>query len=259
MPQYRRLSGVPISMNSISGNTWATGQTISRFQLPEEAWEYVPETMSFKQPVEELEQMAGQKFLSFSSPGLSMAQTIWNRQLGPFQSINGLSYTMTGSVIAGMVGQIRTQLVDIIADLTADTPMSELPSKGQVDAAVSEHIGASAVFNTTIHAASGPVAIGTDALAKTEGLSVEDVLRLLDAVQKAAASDVAEADQAEVLAAVTDLRVALSKETPDTGDVVKKAGRLRSLGVKIGGASMMAATEGASSALMEMAMSGAFG
>lgn len=35
VPEYRRLSGVPISMDSISGNTWATGQTISRFQLPQ--------------------------------------------------------------------------------------------------------------------------------------------------------------------------------------------------------------------------------
>lgn len=259
VPEYRSLSGVPISMNSTSGTTWVTGQTISRFQLPQEAWEYVPETMSFRQPVEELEQLAGQKSLSFSSPGLSMAQTIWNGQLGPFQSINGLSYTMTGSAVAGMLGQIRTQLVDVIADLTADTPMSELPSKGQVDAAVSEHIGAGTVYNTTINAVSGPVAIGTEAEAKTEGLSVEDVLRLLDAVQEATAVDVEEADQAEVLEAVSDLRAALSKATPDTGEVVKQAGRLRSLGIKMGGASMLAATEGAASALMEMAMSGAFG
>lgn len=259
VPEYRRLSGVPISMDSMSGNYWATGQTLSRFQLPTDAREYVPETMSFKQPVEELEQMAAQKSLSFNSPGLSMAQTIWNSQLGSYQSIHGLSYTMTGSVVAGMLGQIRTQLVDIIADLTADTPMSELPSKGQVDAAVSEHIGAGTVYNTTINAASGPVAIGSGAQAKAEGLGVEDVLRLLDAVQEAAASDVEGAHQAEVLEAVADLRFALSKETPETGEVVKKAGRLRSLGTRIGGASVMAATEGAASALMEMAMSGAFG
>ena len=41
--------------------------------------------------------------------------------------------------------------------------MSELPTKSQVDAAVSEHIGSSTVYNTTINAASGPVAVGTDA------------------------------------------------------------------------------------------------
>jgi hypothetical protein len=258
VPEYRRLSGVPISMDSISGNTWATGQTISRLQLPHEAWEYVPDTMSFKQPVEELEQMARQKSLSFSSPALSMAQTIWNRQLGPFQSITGLAYTMTGSVVAGVVGQIRTQLVDIIADLTADTPMSDLPSKSQVDTAVGEHIGASTVYNTTINAGA-PVAVGTGALARVEGVSLDDVLRLLDSVKEAAASADDDADRVEILEAVAELRDALSRESPETGEVVKKAGRLRSLGSKIGGASLMAATEGAASALMELAMTGGFG
>lgn len=46
----------------------------------------------------------------------------------PFQNIVGLSYVLTGSAVAGMLGQIRTQLVDIIADLTAGTPLSELPN-----------------------------------------------------------------------------------------------------------------------------------
>ena len=259
VPEYRRLSDVPIKVDSISGNTYMTGQTISRYQLPVAAQEYVPESMSFKQPVEELEQMAGQKSLSFSSPGLAAAQSIWNRELDMFQSISGMSYTMTGAVLTGMLGQVRTQLVDIIADLTADTPLTELPSKGQVDAAVSEHIGGGVTYNTTITSATGPVAIGTKARAKSEGLSISDVLALLDAVQSIAASEVEEADQAEVLGAVADLRAALSVETPDTGEVVKKAGRLRSLGVKVGGASMLAATEGATSALIEMAVSGAFG
>ena len=89
-------------------------------------------------------------------------------------------------------------------------------------------------------------------------MSVEAVLRLLDAVQEAAASEVERAHQAEVLEAVADLRLALSQETPQTGEVVRKAGRLRSLGTRIGGASMWAATEGAASALVELAMSGAF-
>lgn len=259
VPEYRNISGVPISVDSVSGNAWMTGQIINRFQMPREVWQYVPETMSFRQPVEELEHMAGQKSLSFSSPGLSVAQTIWNRQLGPFQSINGLTFKMTGSALAGMVGQVRTQLIDIIADLTADTPMSELPSKVQVDAAVTEHIGASTVYNTTVNATGSPVAIGTEAKAKVEGLNIEEALLLLDRVQRAATSDAEEADRAAVLQAVADLRATLCQESPNTGEVVKKAGRLRSLGAKVGGASLLAATEGAASALVEMAMSGVFG
>lgn len=160
MPEYRELSGV-ISMDSISGNTWAKGQIITRYQLPREAWEYVPDKFALKQPIEELEHLALQKSLSFTSPGLAYAQTIWNNQLDPFQSIMGLSYAMSGSVIAGVLGQIRTHLVDLIADLTADTPLSELPRKDQVDAAVGQYLSQPhAVYNTTINEANGPVAVG---------------------------------------------------------------------------------------------------
>lgn len=255
VPDYRKVHDVPISMDSVSGNFWAKGQILSRMNLPQEAWEYVPEEFPFRQPVEELEQLAATKRLSFSSPGLSYAQMLWNKQLGPFQSIHGLSYVMTGSAIAGILGQIRTQLVDVIADLTADTPLTELPGKEQVDAAVTQHIGQ--VYTTTIGKAEGPVAIGTEASATSEGLSVDDALRLLDGV-RAAAEAAAEADVEELLAAVHEVREAVAQEEPNTGEVVKMAGKLRTLADKVGVATVTAATSSATGALIEMAASGAF-
>jgi hypothetical protein len=39
------------------------------------------------------------------------------------------------------------------------------------------------VYNTTIQTTNGPVAIGAKAKASTEGLTVEDALRLLEKVQ----------------------------------------------------------------------------
>lgn len=259
VPSYRSLVGIPISMDSTSGNFWATGQKLSKFQLPEEAWEYVPDSVPFKQPVEELEQMAGRDSLSFTSPGLSMAQTIWNRKLGPFQNVHGLSYSMTGSVVTGMLGKIRTKLMDVIADLTADTPLSQLPSKDQVDSAVNQRLGVSTMYQTTIHNPAGPVAVGTKARATVEGLSLGDVLKLLDTVQEAVTASDEQPSQVELLEAVDALRLSLAKESPETGEVVKGAGKLRSLGAKLGESSVVAATESAASALMELALGGAFG
>lgn len=259
VPDHRTVAGVPISMNSMSGNTWTTGRVIDRRQLPRKAWDYVPETLTFKQPVEELEKLAGQESLSFSSPGLAMAMSIWNEELGPWQNVMGLSYVMSGSAVAGMLGQIRTRLVDLIADLTAETPLLELPRKEQVDAAVNHRIGqVRDVYNTTIQEADGPVAIGARAKASTEGISVEDALLLLDEVRRAA-SDVDGEHRAELLKAVAELRAAVEEETPDTGDVVRKIGRLRAVASKIGVASVAAATGGAAQALTELAVSGAFG
>lgn len=255
VPEYRRLTGVPISMDSMSGNTWATGQIINRLQLPPEAQEYVSETIPMRQPIEELEKLAGQENLSFQTSALTYAQTLWNAKLGPFQQIMGLKYVMSGSAMSGILGQIRTQLVDVVADLTADTPLSELPRKDQVDAAVSHRIGS--VYNTTIHEATGPVAIGTKAKASAESLSIADALRLLDQVREAAAG-VSGTDRTEVLDAVAELRAAVEQENADTGDVVKKIGKLRAIANKVGVASVTAATGGAAAALTELAVSGAF-
>ena len=258
VPDYRQLQGVPISVDSISGNTWMKGQVIDRLQLPRKAWDYVPEKVAFRQPIEELEKLAGQKRLTFTTSGLAYAQNVWNGELDMFESIVNMSYVLSGSAVAGMLGQIRTKLVDVIADLTADTPLTELPGKDQVDAAVSHRIGpVRDVYSTTIHEASGPVAIGVKAEASQQGLSVKDALRLLEGVQQAA-PDVDDEHRAELLDAVAELRAAVDQETPETGDVVKKVGKLRAIADKIGVASVSAATGGAAQALTELAVNGVF-
>ncbi|MET7951626.1 hypothetical protein [Micromonospora sp. NPDC005324] len=256
VPKYRKVQSPPISMTSMSGYTLAQNQIIARHQLPRAAWEYVPDEFSFNQPIEELEQLAGQKQVAFASHGLAYAQNIWNDELDEFQSIINLHYVMGGSTLTGVLGQIRTKLVELIADLTANTPLSELPRKEQVDAAVSHRIGDT--YNTTIQATNGPVAIGAQATASTEGLTVEDALRLLEKVQQAAA-DVADTQRAELLDALAELRAAVESDSPDTGDVVKKVGKLRAIAGKLGDASVSAAASGAAQAFAELAFNGAFG
>ncbi|WP_436524063.1 hypothetical protein [Actinoplanes sp. HUAS TT8] len=256
VPEYRRISNPPISMDSISGYTHSKNQIISKLQLPHDSWEYIPDEMWLKQPIEELEQLAKQERLSFGSPGLAMALTIWNRQLDEFQQVISLSYAMTGSVIAGVLGQIRTNLVDVVADLTADTPLSELPKKGQVDAAMSHHMGD--IYNTNIRTSNGPVAIGAKAKATTEGLTVEDAIRLLDKVREAAA-EVPDEHRAEVLGAVDELRTAVQDDDSDTGEVVKKAGKLRAAAEKVGAAGLTMAASSAVQAVTDLAISGVFG
>lgn len=194
----------------------------------------------------------------FSSTGLAYAQTIWNGQLGPFEQILSMSYSLPGSVLTGVLGQIRTQLVDVVADLTADTPLTELPRKQAVDAAVGQHIGTQ--YNTTIQTASGPTAIGSKAKANVEGLSVEDAaIRLLDAAQSAAKGMDDDENRSALIAAVEELRVATQQETPSTGDVVKKAGKLNAIAERIGVPADSAAVSGAVETITTLALSGAFG
>lgn len=257
VPAYRSLPTPPISVSSISGNTHVQGQKFHRLQLPQRAQQGVPESFPLQQPIEELEQLAGRGDVSFTSAGLAYAQMIWNQELeSPFQQIVGMSFTVSGSTIAGVLGQIRTQLVDLIADLTANTPLTELPGKDQVDAAVGQHIGTQ--YITTIHATNGPTAIGTKAYASADGISLQDAIGLLEAVT-AAAGQVAGPESAELLEAVGELRAAAEQETPDTGEIVKKVGKLRAVADKIGLPVLTAAVGGVVEAFTSLAVGDAFG
>lgn len=254
LPDYRRLVSIPISIDTLSGPNWSKNLIIDRLQIPEEAREFVPEMIPLHQGVDELERTASQESVRFTSPGLAAAQSIWTNELGMFQSIEGIRYVMQGSAFAGILGEIRTTLVDMVAELTATTPLTELPTKAQVDDAVTRYVGD--VYNTTIHEAGGPIAIGNRA--KAAGLSVSDVLELLDGLQSEIETEV-EGDHREILEALVELRAELASATPDTGEVVKKAGRLRTLATQVGGGALMASTEGAVGSIVELAMSGALG
>lgn len=257
LPEYRKISGVPMTMDSMSGNTWATGQTVTRSQLPVAAREYVSEFLFLTQPMEELERLAQEKTLHFKPGGVAAAQAMWNRELGAFQSIVNLSYMVPGSVFAGILGQIRTKLVDLIADLTMSTPLTELPRREDVEAAMLHRIGhVGDVYTTTVVKPSGPTAIGAGANASA-GLSVDDALLLLAAVQRTA--DSADADTSEIEDAIAELHDAVTKPQPETGEVMKRAGKLRTVAGKLGVAAVTSATSAAVSAVTDLAMQGAFG
>lgn len=257
LPSYRTLPTPPIVADRMSGNSWATNISYSLLQLPTKAQAAIGDTLPLYQPIEELEHIAVQKSVSFTGPGLAYAQHVWNEELPPFQEVVNMRFTVSGSLFAGVLGQIRTQLVDLIADLTAGTPLTELPRKELVDAAVGTHIGTQ--YNTTIHATSGPTAIGDNAKVKSEGLSVDEVVKLLDAVRDAS-EDVNDEDaKSELLEAVEDLRAEVQAVTPNTGAVVKTAGRLKAVAAKAGGASLVAGVSGVMEALTALVMGGAFG
>ncbi|WP_141390715.1 AbiTii domain-containing protein [Cellulosimicrobium cellulans] len=257
VPEYRKV-GTVLSVDSMNAHALTRGQIVDRIHMPSECWDYVHDSLALKQPIEELEQLAAREQVSFTNPRLAYAQAVWDRSLGEFQSIVSLSYVTSGSALTGILGQIRTQLVDLVADLTADTPLTALPRKEQVDAAVQHRLGQGGdVYNTTIHQADGPLAIGAKAKASTEGLTVEDAMKLLDRVQQMA-GEVEAGQRSELMDAVAELRGAIEQGSPDTGDVVKKVGRLRRLADRIGVPSVSAAIGGASQALTELAVNGAF-
>ncbi|TFC15213.1 hypothetical protein E3O19_08775 [Cryobacterium algoritolerans] len=257
VPSYRRLSSPAIRMDTISGNMHVKGQTIHRLQLPVKAQEVVSEWIYLRQPIEELETLTGEKSLSFTNAGLAYAQTIWNGQLEMFQQIMNMYFDLPSSAIVGVLGQIRTQLVDVIADLMADTPLTDLPRKDQVDAAVGQRIGTQ--YLMTINTAHGPTAIGARAEATVHSFSIDDAIKLLDTVRAASDGVRNEVLRTELLDALEDLRTEAQKDELDTVAVHRKTGRLRAAATRIGVPTITAAVGGAVEAFTSLAMTNTFG
>lgn len=257
LPAYRKLPTPMIAVDSISGRTWSTGVHYSVLQLPKKARDTVGPELPLLQPIEELQELSAAKTLSLSTGSLAYAQHLWNQELGSFEQIVSMSFKCSGATISGVLGQIRTQLVDLVADLTAGTPLSELPRKAQVDAAMEQHIGTQYV--TTVHAPSGPVAVGNKSIATSDGLSIEEALTLLEAARAESHDAQYEGVRAELLEAVDDLRAAVEVEQPDTGEVVRKVGRLRQAASTVGVPVAGSAVGGAIEAFTALALGGMFG
>lgn len=259
VPDYRRLPTPPIQLVEMSGGSITSGRRIHRLELPPKSSEEIPEWFFILQPIAELEELAKSADVLFTSADLTVAKMRWNRILDTdYQQILSLSYAATGPVIAGILSQIRTQLLDVIADLTADVPLTALPRKDQVDSAVSNHIGTQ--YNMTVQSASGPIAMGAKAKATTNGLSVEDAVKLLEAVQATASAEVQDgSDKEELLSAIADLRAIATETAPSPGEVMVRAGKLQTISERIGIPALSAAVGASTEALIALATSGAFG
>ncbi|MGP5722527.1 AbiTii domain-containing protein [Corynebacterium casei] len=236
LPEYRSIRGLPLVLKSQSGYSIVSGQIVHRPQVPPYAQKHLPEQLTLLQPVEELEQLAKLEHLKMTQPELSLVQTLWNEELPQFQDIIEIHYDIPGSHIKGIIGQIRTKLVVIVAELTANSPLQELPSKEKVDSVMTNNFGN--VYNMTINDNNGDFAIGDNSTVN-KGFDVEEVQKLIQQVLNAATQS-GQADK-ELEDAATELESTLLAESPAQSVVMQKLGKLQGLAEKIGVSSVTAA------------------
>jgi hypothetical protein len=141
LPEHRKVHA-PLFIDSISGNSHVTGQQISPGQLPKFARDRIHNEILLFQPIEELERMAmsNKDSVSLTMPGFAELAALWSSELGMFQQILSVYYKVSTVTIAGVVGRVRTTLVELVSELVATVPADELPSQSQVDRAVHIHV-----------------------------------------------------------------------------------------------------------------------
>lgn len=231
IPEYRKLKGPPVFAKIQAGNSIMSNMVLGPHNVPERARKYFPEELHFDQPIQTLiEWSTRQDGINLSPPNLLRVRDLHNDQYAPLNQILNLNVYLDNSYFSGIVDRIRTLMTSMIADLTHATPLDELPSSEKVNATVMKHIENN--YETTITQANGAVVIGNSAKAVQKGLSVDDLLKIMQTINPEK-FDLGEA-RAEAEESIQSIADELKKESPNKGFIQNAFEKLKELSIKAG-------------------------
>lgn len=246
LPSYRQTA-LPLYIDSVAGNVWTRGQQISVMQVPKVCREAFPAEVKFRQSVEELVEMTNstESSVAIMLPAFPAVAAFWSNELSAFQQVHRIYYRISRASLSGMAGVVRTTLVELVADITADLRVNELPSKGKVDAAVSVNVygGSQDNYNVEVGTNRGIIGQGVGSTQnQTNGVATAELADFISQLRTAAAEVSDQGDRTDVERAVDDFESAVSEDNPDPSVVSTRMRMLRRLGSAVGGAFLSAVT-----------------
>jgi hypothetical protein len=160
LPSYRSVAAL-IQMDAVTQWAQVKHQRVGISEFPEFAQEHIAERLHLTQGVGEIEaliQSHKDKPVQISLPGARELARIMQSDAGGGVHIDSIYWTVTHSALEGVVDQIRTRLVELMAELRSLTPSNQLtPNSEQAEAAVNivlRGMNQKVVFNT-IHGSDG--------------------------------------------------------------------------------------------------------
>jgi AbiTii len=124
LPSYRTV-GAPIFVDAVKGNVQITGQQIGRMALPDFIRDNVDEKVELHRGIGEIEAMirgANNGVVQLSLPSGADLATYMNYEAGdPFQHIVSIYWKVSTTALHGVIDQVRTGLVQLVAEIRATT------------------------------------------------------------------------------------------------------------------------------------------
>ncbi|MEU3015624.1 hypothetical protein [Nocardia asteroides] len=223
VPAYRDLN-LPLFIDSVSGYTHVRGQQVSRFAAPTDARRYIPDLVSFRQPVEDIAATAADGSTRLVVESLAFAQTAWNEQLPFGQDIHQIYYKVSAAALTGLLGTVRTTLLEMVLDMSQDVPLDQLPTRRQVDAAVQFHVhGARDQYNVNVGANPGVLGVGPGSTQTQNNISDPGLQANIAAIRDALAEVEDPDERAAIAQSVDDFEEAVAGGDPET---VRRRGRM---------------------------------
>ncbi|WP_155770638.1 hypothetical protein [Mycobacterium asiaticum] len=254
VPAYRQLHA-QLLVDSTSGPRTTRREPISLVQVPQEFRHYIPERLDLRHPIEELAELASsEKAVHMASGGFSVAVALWTQKLqleNMFQTIDALYYSVSPSTLVGIVGRIRTALVEIVIDLAKDVPLDKLPSQARVDSVVQVHIGSQDNYEVNVGGSNSGVIGQGSGFTQSQTTSIPSELTALITQMRDSLADVQDDEQrADAEQAIDDFEESLTEENPNPEKIKRRSRALEKVATTVGSAVLSGvAREGVAAAL----------
>jgi AbiTii len=215
LPTYRKVPAT-LEVNGFNGSMQVKGFRLSPRDLPSFAQASVGEEVPLNSSVREIEEMARHAeakggHIALSPPmAQDLARVMNSEGRAPIRMITELYWSVSAAALTGVIDQVRTSLVELVAEMRANTPDSaELPTGEAADRAVNVAVyGNDVRVNVTAASASGSGAHHVNAEGYVEADRIEVVWPALR--EELAALDLPELE-------LDDLHHALLRDGDPTG------------------------------------------
>jgi hypothetical protein len=134
LPDYRVVPAA-IALDGVTVSAVIKGQRIPPSSLPDFVQEKVSETVELRHPIGEIEELARRhsdknESVKLSLPmGADIARYMNSESSDPYQQISSLYWMMSPISLFAIVDQVRTTLVELMAELRAGMPKDQtIPS-----------------------------------------------------------------------------------------------------------------------------------
>lgn len=140
LPEYRKVQAI-IQMDSLVGSMQVSRQTIGPEAFPKEIREQITTEVSFRQGIAEIQSMikacGEDQSIRLGLPAETMLMRIMSRGSNGARQVTGLYWTVSITVLEGMVDQVKTRLAELLGELRAATPPNrEVPTPAETTNAV---------------------------------------------------------------------------------------------------------------------------
>lgn len=214
IPSYRRLR-LPLEVDG-SMEWLPQVLPINLLQLSEEL-QQLSESVPFIQSLEELEELVNTPDPPIRHVYERLSRLMRSTPVSPLTRVNEAYCLVTPAAVAGMVGRIRTTLVEMVAEMTRDVPFDGLPSQNQVDHAVQVNLhGSQDQYHVNVDHNSGVIGQGAGSSPTQYVQHADPELTALLSRLRAAAADIDdEDDRTDADRAIDDFEDAASQESPN--------------------------------------------